>query len=117
MFLLMPRQRGRRNLGTVQLRHSSGRWPRAMATFPEVYIASSMRFIPLFDKRTTCHDLLLFLLCSFRQHLSNGQIANVGGKKCLGAEGDTVALTDCDSASTWETQGNGESSCLLLSLL
>jgi len=42
------------------------------------------------------------------QHLSNGQIANVGGKKCLGAEGDTVALTDCDSASTWETQGNGQ---------
>jgi len=42
------------------------------------------------------------------QHLSNGQIVNAGGKKCLGAEGDTVVLTGCDSGSTWETQGNGQ---------
>lgn len=32
---------------------------------------------------------------------------NSGGKKCLGAEGDTVILTGCDSGSTWEAQGNG----------
>jgi|TARA_B110000908_G_C10080885_1_gene369507 hypothetical protein len=25
----------------------------------------------------------------------------------MGAEGDTVVLTGCDSGSTWETQGNG----------
>jgi hypothetical protein len=32
---------------------------------------------------------------------------NAAGKKCMGAEGDTVVLTGCDSGSTWETQGNG----------
>ena len=67
----------------------------------------------IFNRRTAWHHLLAFLLCSFRQHLSNGQIVNAGGKKCLGAEGDTVVLTGCDSGSTWETQGNGALSCLL----
>ena len=44
---------------------------------------------------------------SWRQHLSNGQIANVVGKQCIGADGDVVVLMACDGGSTWETQGNG----------
>ncbi len=43
-----------------------------------------------------------------RQHLPNGQISNVVGGKCIGADGNAVVLTSCDGASMWETQSNGE---------
>lgn len=45
-----------------------------------------------------------------RQRLPNGQIANVVGKKCIGATDDVVTLTACDGGSVWETQGNGTES-------
>ena len=43
-----------------------------------------------------------------RQHLPNGQISNVVGGKCIGADGIAVVLTACDGASIWETQSNGK---------
>jgi len=42
------------------------------------------------------------------QHLPNGQISNVVGGKCIGADGNAVVLTSCDGASMWETQSNGQ---------
>ena len=54
------------------------------------------------------------------QHLPNGQLSNVAGKKCVGlrdndvSDGGIVALMDCDQASaagdarsTWESLGSG----------
>lgn len=42
------------------------------------------------------------------QRLPNGQLAQVTGQACIGADGDSILLASCDSASAWEAQGNGQ---------
>ena len=46
-----------------------------------------------------------------RRRLPNGQIASAEVAKCLDAEGGAVVLKLCDGGSSWETMGNGMSSC------
>ena len=52
-----------------------------------------------------------------RQHLPNGQISNVAGGKCIGADGIAVIMTACDGASIWETQSNGEACFVHIQLI
>jgi hypothetical protein len=42
------------------------------------------------------------------QHLPNGEISNIAGKKCIGVDGDVVTLVGCDGSSIWELQGDGQ---------
>lgn len=53
-----------------------------------------------------------FACCPWcRRRLPNGQIASADVAKCLDAEGGAVVLKPCDGGSSWETMGNGTSSC------
>jgi hypothetical protein len=53
-----------------------------------------------------------FACCPWcRRRLPNGQIASAEAAKCLDAEGGAVVLKPCDGGSSWETMGNGTSSC------